>query len=1108
MGTIYQFGRCELDVDRRELRRDGRPVALERKVFQVLHELVRHADGVVTKHDLLDRVWPGTTVNEVAIARCISTARRAIADAAGDAIKTVHGLGYRFVLPVNAVGGAPAGAMEPRAAPAPAVPERKQVSVLCAILDGARPPAIDLDDRHGLMLALEKHAEGAAQRHGGTVLDVTDGGLQIVFGAPAALEDHAARALLAALDLTEAASVDPILGGALRVGIDAGATIVRPRAGNRALSLVGDVVPGAVALAARAPRGVILTSATVAAGARDAALLVAFDGDDVAAPRTYRVEDRSADLPDVPGPARPLSRHRLVGRVAELRTLRMGYDDVQRGKGRLVVVMGEAGIGKSRLVAEFLASLPPTHVNILASGCQSYGQSTPLLPLRSLLLSLMRVGEGTKRAPLALALDRLLARIAIVSETSREALRHLLGVADPAAAPVSPAVLRMRMFGALHDVIAQLCRRRTTILVIEDLHWMDATSQAFLATLAERAVALRLLLVATQRPGSRQAWIDALSVTRITLGPLSPQEGTRIAAAMWSQAGAARAMPAALVTRSGGNPFFLEELVKAALEPGAARAIPDSVQAVVATRVDQLPAAAKRLLQAAAAIGGDVALELLRPLAGNDDIAFEAMLGALADGEFLLVSPDAVDPTVVFKHALLRDVAYQSMITRERQRLHATIANTLEAHFAQRVESQPELIAHHRAAAGEALAAIVAWDRAAELAVARSAFTEALSHLRQALDGLAGVADPQLHKRWELRLHATLGTTLTVLRGFTDPEGEAALEVARRLCAEVSDVAEVSRVLRHLWPVHFARARYALAIELSEALLRNATAANDDGHICSAYAGLGATAFFRGELATARSRLEAAVMHGLRKGGVRSMDFLVFAQSYLGRTLWLLGEPDAAIAACAQAERTAMASRHPWLLVQALYFSGLVRQYGGDTAGTAALAERMHGIATENEFRYWILLGEMLRAWSASSSGDAGGIGRIEVTLDGLSRMGTNIGRPYFLGLLADARQRHGRTEAALQALDEAVAVAEGTGERNWLAEHHRLRGDLLAQRAAEADRAGRAKLRGVARESLIRAVGVAEAQGALGFLSRARSALAQFDGPPIAPPVVRRKSE
>jgi tetratricopeptide (TPR) repeat protein len=825
------------------------------------------------------------------------------------------------------------------------------------------------------------------------------------------------------------------------------------------------VVDLAVRLAEQAPPGEIVASARAARrlARRGAGAL----GVVAAAPR-LRVADDSATLQAAP--IRAATDTPFVGRIDELSTLDAELQGARRGTGRIVCITGDPGIGKSRLVARLLAGMPPTHVNAVAGLCQSVGRHAPLLPLRGLLLDLIGAGDTTDGGRISKALDRVLDRLGVAHPPFRAALHHLLGVGGPDEALIAlgPAAVRARSFAALHELIARLGRQRPTVIVIEDLHWIDATSDAFLASLVERLRSMRVLLVVTRRPGTDPAWMTGAGVTRIVLGPLTASEGAQLVRAIWTRGVRSESLAHALFARSGGNPFFLEELTQVAMQEGTQTEVPLDVETVIATRIDQLSAPAKRALQAAAVIGSEVPRALLRPLMREPDAVYAGALAELAAADFLRESTGAGEPTLAFKHVLTREVAYGSMIARERRRFHADVAAVLRDRFPELAAARPEMLAQHAAAAGAHADAAEAWARAGERAAARSAFTEAHGHVRLGLALVDRIADLDLRKRLLIRLQLTLGQVLSMLRGFTDAEGAQALEAARALCDEIDDPAEVGRVLRTLWPVYFARARYPVVLEIGEALRRNGARAGELEQVSTAHAALGATRFFMGEFAAAARLLEdgvrdAAAAGRIRAGTARGYDFMVFCESYLARARWVLGAPASALAGGARAVAIAEAANAPWLKVQALYFSGVVHQYRRDPIRAQEFATRLLAVAEENEFRYWILLGRLLQGWCRERDGRGGGIPVIRAAIGDLERMGTVIGRAYFLCHLAECQLEAGDIDGAEAAIDRAFAASTQTGEGQWEPEQHRLRGEILMRRAAPVgDRAG-ARLRAAA---------------------------------------------
>jgi predicted ATPase len=405
----------------------------------------------------------------------------------------------------------------------------------------------------------------------------------------------------------------------------------------------------------------------------------------------------------------------------------------------------------------------------------------------------------------------------------------------------------------------QASRRQPLLLVLEDLHWSDPSSEEWLGALVERMGGAPLLVLGTYRPGYRPGWLDRSYVTQVTLAPLSDAASRRIVQTVLPPA----AQTAPLVTRvlatAEGNPFFLEELARTVVEQGAeavVSSVPETIQAVLLARLDRLPASAKGLLQAAAVIGKDIALPLLQSITARSEESLQQDLVPLQAAEFLYETRLVPEPHYTFKHGLTQEVTYQSLLRRTCQQYHARIAQVLETQFPTVALAQPELVAQHYTQADCTAQAIPYWQRAGEQALQRSANAEALVHLTKGLELLHTLPDTLERSAQELTLQLALGMTLMVLKGHNAPELARIYTRARALGQQVGDGQQLFRALLGLRSVYNNRAEFKEAYALGEDLLRLAQRIHDPALLLQTHFAQGVTSFFLGEFPAALRHLE------------------------------------------------------------------------------------------------------------------------------------------------------------------------------------------------------------------------------------------------------------
>ena len=522
-----------------------------------------------------------------------------------------------------------------------------------------------------------------------------------------------------------------------------------------------------------------------------------------------------------------------------------------------------------------------------------------------------------------------------------------------------------------------------------------------------------------------------------------------------------------VVAKTDGVPLFVEELTKMVLESGLLQereeryelrgplsplAIPTTLHDSLMARLDRL-ATVKALAQLGATLGREFSYELLQAVAPWDEETLQQGLHQLVEAEFLYQRGLLPQATYLFKHALIQDAAYQSLLRSTRQQYHQRIAQVLEARFPETVEMQPELVAHHYTEAGLAEQAMPYWQRAGQHAIERSAHVEAISHLTQGLAVLTTLPDTPERLLHELNAHITLGDALKTIKGWGAPEVEQAYARALDLCRRIGDTPRLFPVLQGLWEVYEVQAALQKAHTLAAQLLTLAQRTHDPTLLLQAHQALGETVFFLGEPLSAREHLEQSCAlydppqhraHAFQHGGY---DFRVGCRSFLALTLWLLGYPVQALQASDDAGAWAQELSHPFSLTFALGCAAKLQQLRRDGQATQVQAEVSVTLSTEQGFAFYRAHGTMLHGWALVEQGQREvGMAQIRQGLVAWQATGTEVQRPYFLALLAEAYGQAGQADEGLHTLAEALAVGQKTGERFYEAELYRLKGELLLQ--------------------------------------------------------------
>jgi class 3 adenylate cyclase/tetratricopeptide (TPR) repeat protein len=813
----YLFDNYVLAMQRYELHGAGGLIKLRRKVFQVLAYLLAHRDRVVPKHELLEHLWPDQFVGDATLTSCITALRKAL----GDDGRTLHGQGYRFVAAVEVQEPLPAdtvphalisprerervsgdetatravlsppfqplseGALALHEAPLPlAMPlhvEHKQVTVLCGTLAEAPALAARLgpEAMYHLMRNVLALTQETVQHYGGTLLQVSGEGFLALCGAPVAQEDHARRAVLAALELRQRLRVPEALQGqphgvALRLGLHTGSVVVGPLEYDpqRPYTAVGDTLALATRLQQQAAPDTVLVSAATYALVQaevQAETWTAGPSTALSLPASaYIVHGLLRRRAGVPWRSGRL-QSRFVGRARELALLHERLALAASRQGQAVGLVGEPGMGKPRLLAEFAHSLGGQAVTYCEGHCLAYGSVTPYLPVRDLLRQLWNLPDTAALDTITATIQQQLHTAGIVSDHGVPLLLQFLNVPGEAAAlvDISPQERRAQTFALLRQIILHASQRRPLVLAVENLHWSDPTSEEWLTALAAQLGGTAILLLATYRPGYRLPWLAHSWATQVALPPLNPHDSLAVVQAVPHAAQLPVCQHQAIVTQAAGNPFFLEELTWAAVEPGTHarnRPLPDTIQAVLGARLDHLPQEAKRLVQIAAVIGPEVPMPLLERVVGLAEDVLQRSLAHLQGAELLYEMQLFPDPVYTFKHALTHDVAYNSLLLEQRRVLHARIVEALEALAPDRIAEQVERLAHHTLR-GEV------WDKAftycrqaGAKAYAGSAYREAVGYWEQALEAQAHLPPDRPTQEQAADVHGNLYFALHALR--------------------------------------------------------------------------------------------------------------------------------------------------------------------------------------------------------------------------------------------------------------------------------------------------------------------------------------------------------
>ncbi|WP_042885460.1 adenylate/guanylate cyclase domain-containing protein [Cupriavidus necator] len=960
--------------------------------------------------------------------------------------------------------------------------ERKTITALFADIAGSTALIQDLDpeEARSLIDPVVALMMEAVHHYEGYVAKALGDGILALFGAPIAHEDHALRALFAALRMQETMRchsdrVQQDLGVALqiRVGVHTGEVVVRSIRKDD-LRTEYDPVGPTIHIAARmegvaTPSSIVVSESThrLTEGYFEFKALGQTPIKGVRDPlAVYEVLGLGALRTRLQvGAHRGLAR--FVGRETELERLTEAFELAKAGQGQIVAVVGEAGVGKSRLFHEFKACSKKGCM-VLETVSVSHGKAFPYLPLIDLLKTYFQISARDDESLFGEKVRSRLLTLDLALEAQLPYLLYLLGISEPGStvSSMDPVVRRQRTFEAIALLLLRESCKQPLVILFEDLQWLDAETEAFLSILVEHVPVAKILLLVNFRPEYARNWVPKVCHTDLHLEPLEQAVAQGLLTSLLGDHPSLAPEKLRILTKTEGNPFFMEEVVKTLLEenvllgqagsyriekPPLDLHIPTTVQGVLAARIDRLSVAQKELLQTLAIIGKEFPFTLIEYVTKLPEVTLHSLLRGLEAGDFIYERPAFPEVEYAFKHALTQEVAGNSLLTSQRSVLHERTARAIEALFPGRLKDYCSELAHHYSKSGNLQKAIEYLQLAGQQALERSAQLDAIRHLNAALELLKSVPDTPERAREELTILLTLGPAWVAARGHGSPEVEATYMRALALCEQGAKTPESFSAQYGLWSFYYLRAQFRTARVLADRLLAFALETKEPEELAEAHRVLATTVFRMGEIKIARTHAEQALV--LHRAGQQSYSRLlryaqnpaVHMRSTLGKILWYLGSPDQARVRCDEAMALARQVADPFALALSLIFAADLHRCRREVELSQKYADAAIALSTDQGYPLYRAWGTILRGSALSEHGShKDGIDQIKEGLSSYEATGAILGRPTLLTLLAEAYGKSGQAEAGLSVLSEAIALVNTTGECFDVPMLLRLKGDLI----------------------------------------------------------------
>jgi class 3 adenylate cyclase/tetratricopeptide (TPR) repeat protein len=958
--------------------------------------------------------------------------------------------------------------------------ERRQLTVMFCDVVGSTALSTQLDPEE-LRAVIQAYREICAtviRRFEGHLAKYIGDGLLVYFGYPLAHEDDAQRAVRAGLSILAElprlnARLQSTVGAhsraplQIRIGIHTGLVVAGEMGvGDQPepLAIVGETPNLAARLQQEAqPNTVVISAATyhLIQGYFECADLGLREVKGASAPlQVYHVLDESG----IQGRLEVAARRGLtplVGLEPEVRLLLECWEQVKEGQGQVVLLSGEAGIGKSRLVRVLRERIAGEAPVWLECRCSPYHQNSALYPIIDLVQRVLGFTRDDSPEEKLRKLEVGAVREPPLQPEAIPLFASLLSLPLPERYPplnLTPQRQKQKTLEAMLTWLLAEAEWQPVAFIVEDLHWADPSTLEFLGLLIDQVPTARLLTILAFRPEFTPPWTLHSHFIHLTLQRLPRKQVEEIVEKIRGDKVLPAEVVQQIVAKTDGVPLFVEELTKMVVESGLSvgathaspipLGIPATLHDALMARLDRLRGA-KEIAQLGATLGREFSYEMLHTVSPLDGAALQQGLRQLVEAELLYQRGLPPQATYLFKHALIQDAAYQSLLKSTRQQYHRQIARVLEGRFPETKETQPELLARHYTEAGLIAQAIPYWQKAGQRAVQRSVNVEAIAHLTKGMELLSTLPDTPERAQQELTLQITLGAPLIATKGYSAPEVGKVYTRARELCRQVGETPQLVPVLDGLRVFYITQGEFQTARELAEQIMRLAQSVQDPALLQRGHVVLGEVLYWLGGLAPARGHFERAIaLYDPRqpRSPWEWLDAKVPPLSYAALALWMLGYPDQALKRSQEALTLAQELSHPFSLAWALHCAAWLHQCRREVQATQEQAEALIALCTEQGFPFWLAPGIRFRSWALAEQGQGEeGIAQVRLRQGRTAGRFTraSVGRSHSLALLAEVCGQVEQAEEGLVLLADALAV----GERYYEAELYRLKGQLTLQK-------------------------------------------------------------